>query len=288
MKRAYWFGGGSVLLVAMVGVVAVAQTPGGSEGSQREVARLKKEVNAIREGTESVGRRLPKLQDEVELLRKKIQSVDPPKFQPPEEKAEERMVEPPAQVGGPDKAQDPSKKEATEEWRLPLSRKSNKKTNLLIICEGGKIFPFNMKSLEDPIKKAIDRIKNDNQKNNQLLTSGKLSMGAFTIEGGSYNIKSLTFFLFVVGEGFEVELIKKPTATGETLEQGKAAQSALQTRLASLKPEDNIIQFYVYPDSYDEFQALRKMMFDRKYEVGWLPLPFGKPILIGSGSASSQ
>ena len=90
----------------------------------------------------------------------------------------------------------------------------------------------------------------------------------------------------VAGLSRSEELVLKPDRTGETPEQAKARGSALLTRLGKLKPEENVLQFCVYPDSFEVFRELRAVAWEWDFdEVGWMPVPVGAPIRLGGGPA---
>lgn len=285
------------LLAAVVGVGAVAQPAGGPDAAGREVARLQKALSTVNADAAAVGQRLTPLRGQLDQLQEKVKAIAPPKVPPPpEEKPEERKAEPPSKLGGPAAGAAAKKDVAEKEFRLALSRTSTRKTNVAVVCEGGKVYLVELSGIGDQFKKVLDGVKADSQKKTQLLTTGKLPAGSVEIAGGDYNVKALTLLAFPVDGGYDidadVEFERKRTAAGLTAEQLKAPRSAFHTRLDRLKPDENIIQFNVYPDSYEVFQAARRVVWDwkaaQKFEVGWIPMPVGKPLVFGGGNATGQ
>jgi hypothetical protein len=251
--RFFYRAGGAILIAGIIGISAAAQPAGGSD-RQRELARLKTALQEAEQRTEAVGRRLPPLDLEVEKLRDKIKRIEPPKAAPIQ-KSKEEIAGPPTQAGGPAVAPRPKKKdELPEEWHLPLSRESNKKTNLIVVCDGGRISLADFEALTEAVKKDDGRILRNN--------------GTYILSGGDFDVQVTST---------AIQCVRKAGRIGESFEQARSPDSALQKRLNALSPADN-----------DLFLATRKLAFDLKYDLGWMPVSVGKKITIGGGKASSQ
>lgn len=171
---------------------------------------------------------------------------------------------------------------------------SNVHTPFIIVCDGRKAYLIDSERVGHAFNKAVERVKLDDENVKRLTSGGRVFVGHEPVSNGDYDIKSMILSSSSVGNGThrlipeEIELTRKPTATGETLEQARSPGSALQIRLASLKPDENIIQFNVFPDSYEHFQQVRQMVVDRKFAVAWYPLRKGAPITLGSGKRAQR
>jgi hypothetical protein len=82
----------------------------------------------------------------------------------------------------------------------------------------------------------------------------------------------------------KVELIPKAGRQGESLEDFLRGTSSSRKRLGQLKPEDNIVQFMVYPDSYDTFRAAREVIYDLKFSTNWIPRTSVQPLVLSGGT----
>lgn len=285
--------GGAVLLVGILGVGGLAQ-PASTSDAQRELAaRLREAVKASDAQGRGLDKRLQPLADDVEILKQKVKAIEPPKSLPPPSKAEEIAVGPPSQVGGPTAEPRPKMKVDEQDFRPPLAKRSDRKTNLLVVCENGKMFLFDMSKLQGPANKAVNQVEQNAQKRETFLKGLPLQMGGTAIFDGDYDIKQLTLkagptFGNQTLIDFDFEMKRKESSPGQALELIKAGKSTLTSRLKLLKPEDNIVQIYVYPESYEIFQEIRKLLLEQKYEVGWIPLQVGAPVMIGNGKATGQ
>ncbi len=280
MKSTYLFGGSSLLLVTIVGISAVAQPPANSE-TQREIARLQRAVKEADQGAEEVGKRLPRLQTEVEKLQEKVKKIEPPKSQPPlDDKSEEKSTEPPSQVGGPMASASPKKDVVPEvEFRLPLGRKSSKAQNIGIVCHEANIFILDFKSLNIALNKAKIQAQD---RRGPLIAGGTIS-----VDQGDFD---LNVTVLKEKPGFVRLAVKRKTGRkGESIANTKLPGSNFQKIVASLDPSTNAIQICVYSDSYPEFQSIRESIWALKFdEVGWLPFKEGASIFVGGGAAIVQ
>jgi hypothetical protein len=60
--------------------------------------------------------------------------------------------------------------------------------------------------------------------------------------------------------------------------------SKLQIRLGKIEASKAVIQFAVYPDSFDAFRSLRAKIWNKKFSVNWSPMSHGEVLTIGGGS----
>lgn len=255
-----------VAFVATAGFAVLAQPAPDSE-SAREVARLQKAVKGAKQGTDLVAKRLGPLESGIKKLEDRLKDIDPPKLKAEAvEKIEIMTEEPPRQDGGPVPAAPKEKDIKTnEEWRLPLVREVDRKTNIIVVCRENKVLYADLEALF----KAVDA---DNAKK-------ALANGTYSIASGDFDAKFAIPFL---------ELKPKGDRKGETAEQAATPGSALLRRYGKLPPKDNIVQFFVYPDSYPAFQEMRRLTYKLEYAVGWQPVSVGEKLELSFGKASGQ
>ncbi len=91
--------------------------------------------------------------------------------------------------------------------------------------------------------------------------------------------------------GVELELIYlvdvEPNL-GQPIAQSLAPGSEFRSRMATLKPQSTTITIWVYPDSFDDFRALKAELFKLGFLTAARPMPMGEPIAGSpSGSRSS-
>ena len=65
---------------------------------------------------------------------------------------------------------------------------------------------------------------------------------------------------------------------GEPLAEALQPGSEFRSRLASHKPQQTTVTIWVYPDSFDQFRALKAELFKLGYLTAGRPLPDGHPI----------
>lgn len=71
------------------------------------------------------------------------------------------------------------------------------------------------------------------------------------------------------------EFLPTPTGLGAPVEQAVKEGSALMQRLSAYSPERATVTVWLYPDSFDEFRALKRALYERGYAVAGRPLPHG-------------
>jgi hypothetical protein len=272
MTRAFGRSAAALLLLSILAVSVVAQPEGNdADATRRRIARLRSALTRATQDTKTVGERLPALQGDVDRLRQKVMGIEPPRPLPPV-KSEEKSTEAPSPLRGPLAGTSPKKKDVTElQFRLPLSRESARQTNLGIVCLKKRIYLLDFESMGDALKKEVER-------KSPFLKSG----GVLKVPEGDYDVE------ISVTPDFSARAVLKKSSEGETVEDAVRPGSALLRRLADLPSDDNLLQFCVYPDSYDQFLQLRKLAYEKAYEVGWRPMPVGKLITIGDGPGMRQ
>jgi hypothetical protein len=274
-------GGWLLGVVAVAGLSAgvAAQPPAAADAAQRRVAGLKLGLKAVDEENRDVEGRLKVLREDVEKLRSKVETIPAPAAPPvKKDDAKADATEIPFRPGaGGAAAAVPEKKGAKEvDFRLARSRDSDRKSNLGVVCLERKVYLMNFPAINEAVREEL-RVNKD------FIKTG----GTVRAKAGDFDLK-----LTVTGGtqfGLRRELVLKTDHAGESAERAKAPGSALRTRLDALDPAENVIQFCVYPDSFDTFREIRALVWGQKFdEVGWLPFRVGEPILLGGGPATAQ
>ncbi len=86
------------------------------------------------------------------------------------------------------------------------------------------------------------------------------------------------------------EWIVEPTQAdrGETLWQALTAKSRFRSLVDNLEGSITVVTFWVYPDSFDVFRALRDHLYDLNVDVAGRPLPPGAPIAASRQGTASR
>jgi hypothetical protein len=88
--------------------------------------------------------------------------------------------------------------------------------------------------------------------------------------------------------GVELELIYLVDVEqnlGQPIAQALGPASEFRGRLASCRPQNTTVTIWVYPDSFDDFRALKAELFRLGYLSAARPMPMGEPI---AGSPSGH
>lgn len=82
------------------------------------------------------------------------------------------------------------------------------------------------------------------------------------------------------------DLLPVSTQLGEPAEQALLPNSDLNNYLKKYRPDVTTVTIWTYPDSFNEFRALRRELFERGYPTAGRPLPKG--VLIGGSPHGSK
>jgi hypothetical protein len=75
-----------------------------------------------------------------------------------------------------------------------------------------------------------------------------------------------------------LSVIPVDSRMGEPLDRALAEGSEFRRALARFRPGRSTVTIWTYPDSFDEFRRLKKVLHQAGYETAGRPLPFGIPI----------
>ena len=73
------------------------------------------------------------------------------------------------------------------------------------------------------------------------------------------------------------------TSLNEALKEG----SGFSQRIARLAPRKHTISIWVYPDSFAEYNRLKKWFYQRGFQIACWPIPQGQPISGGPNGSRS-
>jgi len=175
-----------------------------------------------------------------------------------------------------------------ENMRTPLTR-AVEKNEIHFRIKNGKI-------LHVPMQFLIDRMKAEVQ--SQL--SPNMKPGESTGMVGPFENFTMPYRITVLAnvpglppgrvhvDFVESEFIPQNDQAGETLQEALAPNSDFQRRLMGTRQDINTITFWVYPDSFNAYQVLKKHLFDRGYQTAARPLNWNDPIGASSDGTKSQ
>jgi hypothetical protein len=83
----------------------------------------------------------------------------------------------------------------------------------------------------------------------------------------------------------QVYLVDVEPNLGQPVAEALLPGSELLGRLSNMKPQHTTVTIWVYPDSFDDFRALKSELFKRGFLTAARPMPDGEPIA-GSPSGS--
>jgi hypothetical protein len=75
-----------------------------------------------------------------------------------------------------------------------------------------------------------------------------------------------------------VEFLPISSQLGETLEEAMAEGSEFRRELMRYQPDRTTVTLWTYPDGFDNFQKLKKMLYGLGFTTAARPLPFDVPI----------
>jgi hypothetical protein len=217
----------------------------------RRVASLRAQLQALDSKIADLRRRVPAAQEELEALMGRVGSIKPADPNDPD----------PPEKSGP--MQVP--------YRPPFARVVHKGTPIVLVCQENCVSILDFEKFDSELEKAV---KSQSQIQTLVKTGGKFDAGDFEIK----------IQFLVVGRDVMVlqEAERKEGQIGEAIKLATRAGSKVRTRLDELDAENSVIQFAVYPDSYDAFRQIREVVWEGKFSVNWIPLKHGDTISIGT------
>ena len=221
---------------------------------RRRIAALRAQITAIESQIARLRQRMPQIEDEIKLLMERVGSI-----KLPEEETEEL----------------PEKEPRAVAFRPPFLRKLKKETPLVLVCEEGRVSILDFERQEREFNKIADN--KDALRSFVKSGGGKLDADDFEV----------VVRIIIAGSRLIIlqEAARKPGHNGESLSMARQPRSRLRKRLAQLDANKSVIQFAVYPDSFDTLREIRKIVWQKKFSVNWMPMSHGEKITIGDGSS---
>jgi hypothetical protein len=155
-------------------------------------------------------------------------------------------------------------------------------------CRGGRVafidMPAFMHEIHDHMEDIPDLLRKEARV--RRITS---SVGAFRLqyvfEREQTFLDSPTNFSYGMS-GWVVEpiLFKR----GESLLEALGPQSDFHRIADAIDPNQAVVTFWVYPDSFEIFRALRDYLYEREVEVAGRPLPMNGPIAASRHGTKSR
>ena len=82
-----------------------------------------------------------------------------------------------------------------------------------------------------------------------------------------------------------IYLVDAEPNLGQPIAQALGPGSEFRGRIAACRPQSTTVTIWVYPDSFDDFRALKAELFKLGFLTAARPMPMGEPIA-GSPSGS--
>jgi hypothetical protein len=206
--------------------------------------------------------RAPKLSSEVQQLMDQLAALQAP-TQPMIEPAKESA---PLQV----------------EFKPPLAYESKKSDAVRFVLENGRISLLDLELINSAIQANLPAVMAAFRADTKQVWDEvwPVASGDFDvrIEGKSTEIATGRRRL-----SWSYRVVRKPERQGEMLAQFQASGSLCGQAMRNADPKKVVARFHVYPDSHELFRELRKMAWDRGFEVSWVPRESGESIFLGSG-----
>ncbi len=160
--------------------------------------------------------------------------------------------------------------------------------NCFFECRGGRVAFIDMPAFMHEIRDNTDDIPNLLRKEGRVrrVTS---PVGAFRLQYTFEREQSLLdspgdFRYGMSGWVVEPVLFKR----GESLSEALRPQSEFHRVADAIDPNQAVATFWVYPDSFALFRALRDYLYERDVEVAGRPLPMNGPIAASRSGTKSR
>lgn len=167
-------------------------------------------------------------------------------------------------------------------FRTPVSKPVST-DELMFECRGGRVSFIDLPAFMIEVERKVRDLADQLEKQGKALVVTS-PIGAFRL---NYGVERQGY----VGAGLLFHRwVLEPIADnrGETLAQAVQAGSSFRQALDSALPENTVITFWVYPDSFGLFRQLRDLLYQRGLEVAGRPLPDGVPIMGASDGTASR
>jgi hypothetical protein len=210
------------------------------------IAELDGQIGGLRE-------KIAALQEEIEKLLREAEAIEvPQEVDEPETSPEDEPREVP--------------------FRPPLLRYVVKETPLVIVCRNGRAAILDLEEWARRERGVMAGAQQD--KPSQETEEVRVPAGDFEVV--------LKISREDAGAPVVKEAQPKSDLVGEKFETALRPDSRLERRLRRADGQNSVVQFAVYPDSFEGFRLVRDLVWSQKFDVNWLPFEHGEPIRISS------
>ncbi|MCY2987517.1 MAG: hypothetical protein NTY19_06595 [Planctomycetota bacterium] len=163
-------------------------------------------------------------------------------------------------------------------YRRPIEqREKDLKTPVIFVCEENRVAIFDLDAANRELQEELRR------KGRISLTPGK---------SVTFKLNAGDFVLSVTGiaVGNDITLRQEGSRTagcpGEPIADLSKSDSKIRKYLKQIESQaaSTVIQFIVYPDSYDAFREVRQVVWQGHFRVNWVPMSHGEKIVFGAGT----
>jgi hypothetical protein len=166
-------------------------------------------------------------------------------------------------------------------FRPPFEKLAADKTTIGFVCESGKIAILDYTEINDAFQKIRERaLREDVNREKQVVIDVEMPESDFHVVGGWWRPAS---------DELHVPVRRKPgNHLGESPEEIESENSRFQRFLSSHSRNKHVLEFIVYPDSFEAFRAARALGWKLKYGLNWDLMESAKQIELGRGVGSTQ
>lgn len=169
------------------------------------------------------------------------------------------------------------------EFRPPLAYVSTRPNVIAFVCENNAVTAVDLKEVTKGILQnsgarlaAREKAKESGVPQELLLSTPN---GAFDAKSVISNGQQ--------GLSEQLSLARKSGFPGETVARSSDPNSEFAKVIGRYRSENTLVQFAVYPDSYECFRELRSRLWKIGFEIYWHPVESGGAPPLGSGQLGS-
>jgi len=204
---------------------------------RRRIAALRADIAAIESQITKLRQRMPQIEKKIDQLTDEVGSI---KLPDPEEDTEEP----------------PEKKAQAVAFGSPIVetvKDKDVKTPLALICEEGRVSILDLEKQSEEFNKIA---------NNKNTLQHFVRSGGGKLDAGDFEV---VMTVVILGSRVLISQVatRKPGHNGESLQMAIQPSSRLRKRLSQLDAGKSVIQFAVYPDSFNTFREIRKTIWHR-------------------------
>lgn len=181
-------------------------------------------------------------------------------------------------------------------FRTPVSRPVHV-DEVLFECKAGRVTYIDLPAFLTEVKQGLEA-KADLLRHQWQVAACTVPVGAFRLSYTLEREKDLFSSLVTGGEPMGSENFRygltrwvvEPIVSlrGESCAAALASNSAFRGIVDNIDPQQTVVTFNVYPDSFSLYRQLRDYLYQRDVEVAGRPLPEGIPIAASRHGSTSR